>query len=479
MINMKNYQKILKEVLKKITPSAEEKRKLSSVARKCMRVAKKESKKFRAKPIIAGSITRDTWLPGKMEFDIFVLFSPKMTIKQLEKRGLEVGKRIIEKLGGTYKIDYAQHPYISGTVEGIRIDIVPCFDVKATEDLKSAVDRTPFHVKYLQKNLPLKLSSQVRLLKQFLTANKIYGADTKTEGFSGYVCELLMVKYKSFLNVLKQAEKWRPGEIIDLENFYTKKDYQKLIRAFAKQVLILIDPTDKNRNTAAALSAENFFKLKKLAGEFLSSPKEEMFFAKQPELITENELISNLLQRKTELILVKFTPPNVVPDILWPQLRRFAERLESILEEVRYEFRVLRRDCYTNEKDLAVALLEMEVSNLPAVQKKIGPEIFDSDDSKRFLEKYKNIAINGPFVESKNWVVEVQRKFMTAREKLFDSLSVDASILKAKGIPNHIADQISKGVEIISETDRIMEIVKKDRDFGAFLKRYFKKENLA
>jgi tRNA nucleotidyltransferase (CCA-adding enzyme) len=475
---MAGYSKVLKEVLKKIKPSAEEKRRLNSIARRCVSLAKKEARKFRAKPMMAGSITRDTWLPGKTEFDVFILFPPTMTIKQLEKRGLGVGKKIIEKLGGSYKIEYAQHPYISGKVDNARIDIVPCFDVKTTEKLKSAVDRTPFHVKYLQKKLPLSLSNEVRLLKQFLTANKIYGADTKTEGFSGYVCELLVIKYRNFLNVLRQVEKWRPGEIIDLENFYKKEEHQKLRKSFEKQILVLVDPTDKTRNTAAALSTENFLKFKKLAGEFLSNPSEKIFFESQPELMTENDLISNLLQRKTELVMIKFTPPNIVPDILWPQLRRFSERLQSILEEVRYEFRVLRRDCYSNEKELAVALLEMETSNLPAVQKKVGPEVFDFDDSKRFLEKYKGNALNGPFVEGNNWVVEVQRKFTTAREKIFDSLSVDVSVLKAKGIPNHIADQLVKGFEIISETDRIMEIVKKDRDFGVFLKKYFTKESL-
>jgi tRNA nucleotidyltransferase (CCA-adding enzyme) len=475
---MVDYSKILKNVLKKIKPSPEERKKLNSVIRKCLKVAKKEAKKFKAKPMIAGSVTRDTWLPGKKEFDVFILFPPTMNIKQLEKKGLEVGKRIMKELKGSFRIEYAQHPYVSGNVEGIEIDIVPCFNVNSTENLKSAVDRTPFHVKYLQKNLPLKLSDQVRLLKQFLTANKLYGADAKTEGFSGYVCELLTIKYKNFLNVLKQALNWKPGEIIDLEKFYKKEDFFKLRKMFFKQVLILIDPTDKNRNTAAALSAENFFKFKKLAEEFLKNPREEMFFLREAKPITEKELIEKILERKTELILIKFSPPDVVPDVLWPQLRRFAERLESILEETKYEFKVLRRACYTNEKDLAIVLLEMEVSSLPTVQKKVGPEVFDLEDSKRFLEKYKGLAINGPFIEGKNWVVEIDRKFKTAREKLFDSLSVDVSILKAKGIPNNIAEQIAKGFEMISDVNRIMELVAKDRDFGVFLRDYFEKGSL-
>jgi preprotein translocase subunit YajC len=84
----------------------------------------------------------------------------------------------------------------------------------------------------------------------------------------------------------------------------------------------------------------------------------------------------------------------------------------------------------------------------------------------------------GPFVEDNHWCAEVKRKFMSAREKLFDSLDKNAKVLKAKGIPNHVADQIKKKFEIISESDRIMDLVRKDQNFGVFLKIYFEKESL-
>ena len=207
--------------------------------------------------------------------------------------------------------------------------------------------------------------------------------------------------------------------------------------------MILIDATDKNRHTAAALSSENFFKFRKYAKLSLNNASEELFFKQKIEPLTEMEIINLQTKRRTELIFVKFTPPKVVPDILYPQLRRFAERLQSILEETKYEFRVLRRDCYTNEKDLALVLLEMEISKLPIIQKRIGPMVSDLDDSKRFLEKYKD-ALHGPFVEDNFWVAEVKRKFLTAREKLQDSLNENTDILKAKGIPNYIAEQLKK-----------------------------------
>jgi len=474
----KNYQNIFKQVLQQVRPKPEEKKKIHALANKVLKVAKLEAKRYKAKPLLAGSLTRDTWLPGKMEFDIFIQFPSKLTEKKLEEYGLKAGKAIFAKMNGNYRIAYAQHPYVSGEIDGIRTDIVPCFDVKDPSKLKSAVDRTPFHVKYIEKHLPLKLSDEARLLKQFMTANGIYGADTKTQGFSGYVCELLIIKYKKFLEVLRASTKWSSGEKIDLEKFYTKKDYPHLKKQFPNQILILIDPTDKSRNTAAAVSSFNFFKFIKLAKTFLSSPSSEMFSKRKMNPINENELIQQQVRRRTELILVKFNPPDVVPDILWPQLRKFADRLQSILEEIQYEFKVLRKDCYTNEKDLAVVLLEMEVSKLPLIQKRVGPKVFDLDDSKRFLEKYQKVALNGPFVEDNFWVAEVKRKFISAREKIQDSLKDDVGTLKAKGVPNKIAEQLVKGVEIISENSKIMELSKNDMNFGIFIKQYFEQESL-
>jgi tRNA nucleotidyltransferase (CCA-adding enzyme) len=472
-------QKILREVLDSIKPRPEEKRRLLAVAKNALRIAGKEAKKVKGKAMLAGSITRDTWLPGKMEFDVFIMLPSSMSEKELEDLGLKFGKKVITDLKGKYRVEYAQHPYVSGDASGVNIDVVPCFDVKDPLKMKSAVDRTPFHVKYIERHLRPAMADQVRLLKQLCKANMMYGADAKTEGFSGYVCELLTIKYGDFLGVLKGTAEWAPGHIIDIEGHFPAKDFHKIKKTFKEQTLILIDPTDSRRNTAAAVSSENFFRLKKIARNFLKAPSKDFFFERAIKPVDEKELIQLQMKRRTELLMIKFSPPDVVPDILWPQLRRFSERLQDILEEVKYEFKVLRRDSYTNEKDLAVVLLEMEVSKLPAVQKRVGPKVSDHDDSMRFVEKYKTQSMTGPFIEENYWVVEVNRKFLSARDKLNDSLSRDAEILKAKGIPNFIADQIPKGFEIVSENEKMMEIISKDPNFGIFLRRYFEKDNLA
>ena len=473
----KPYQRILEKVLVKIKPKKAEETHLKVLSQKTLEITRETAKKYQAKAILAGSITRDTWLPGKQEFDVFILFSPDLPESKLEEYGLLIGREVIKELKGKFSVEYAQHPYASGLVQGVDIDIVPCYEVESAERIKSAVDRTPFHVRYIEKNLPLILSDQVRLLKQFLTANKIYGADAKTEGLSGYACELLTIHYGSFVNVLKAATNWKAGEITDLEKHYKPEDYPQLRNKFKNNALILIDPTDKNRNTTSPVSAENFLKFKKIAKEFLKLPSDKHFVERRLYSLTSRELKKLQEQRKTELLLVKFTPTKVVPDILWPQLRRFADRLKDILEETKYEFKVLRHDAYSNEKDTAVVLLEMEVFRLPHIQKRIGPSIFDANDAKRFLEKY-NKPLTGPFVEGVNWSVEIKRKFLTAHDKLLDSLKKDVNILKAKGVPNYIAEQIAKEFEIISTEKKLNALIKKDNSFGIFLRDYFEKESL-
>lgn len=476
---MPKYAKILRSVLRKIKPSRKLTAELQALAKKTLRLTNRLAKKYKAKAILAGSLTRDTWLPDKKEFDVFILFPEKMKRTRLEKLGLRIGKSVMRSLNGKYKIEYAEHPYISGEVNGVSIDIVPCYAVSSAENLKSSVDRTPFHVKYLEKKFPHKLSGEVRLLKQFLRSNELYGADAKVQGFSGYVCELLIIYYKSFISLLKAAKKWEPGEVIDLENVYKKTEYRMLRRKFKGQPLIILDPVDANRNTTAALSIRNFFRFKKLASEFLSCPTEDFFFPKQLPPITKEELEKLQQDRQTQLVIIKFVPPKVVPDILWPQLRRFAERLENILEEKKYEFKVLGKDVYTDGEFYAVVLLELEVSKLPAIQKQVGPIVFDKDDSARFLAKYKEQAIVGPYVEGNRWVVEIKRKFRTAEEKLVDSLNKPLDVLLAKGIPKYIAERISNGFDIFSDTERIMKIVERNPEFGIFLRKYFEKESLA
>ncbi len=467
-------EQIFEKVLKKIVPKPEEARKIKAISERVLDKSNELAKDYNAEAILAGSLTRETWLPNKNEIDVFILFPKNINKKQLEEYGLKLGKQIIESLKGKWVVEYAQHPYIRGNINNISIDIVPCYKLEKDERIISAVDRTQFHVKYLNEKLPKEAGNQVRLLKQFLKANGLYGADAKTQGFSGYLCELLIIYYKSFSKLLEAVKEWKVKQIIDIENQWKKDEYNQIKKKFKDEVLIVIDPVDKERNVASAVSAYNFFKFKKLVNEFLTKPSESFFFPKKKRPLTAKEFDKTIKQRGTDIIAIFFESPKIVPDILWPQLRKATKRLESILKE--YEFSVLKSGCWSDEKKIAVIILEMQVSRLPQIDKIIGPWVFDEKNAKNFAEKHKNDAIAGPYIEDNYWVVEVYRRWTSAKIKLVDSLGEDEKILIAKGIPNFIAQQLSKSFKIIG-TGELKKYLKNE-EFAIFLRDYFEKENL-
>ena len=47
-----------------------------------------------------------------------------------------------EKMGGSTEYRYASHPYVTGLIKTFEIDFVPCYDIRNTKKIKSAVDRT-------------------------------------------------------------------------------------------------------------------------------------------------------------------------------------------------------------------------------------------------------------------------------------------------------------------------------------------------
>lgn len=478
---------VLTEVLKKITPSEKEQYETRTFIENVLKVTDEVLRPHGLTRTLAGSYMRDTWLPNKKEFDIFIMFPENYSREMLEKLGLDIGKRITKKLRGEHVIAYAEHPYVRAKVftkpvmekrilrkkevtkgSSYEIDIVPCYAVKSAEKIKSAVDRTPFHNKWLFDNMSPALASQVRLLKQFSKGIGVYGSDAKVLGVSGYLCELLTIQHKSFKNFLDHASRWEAGQVfIDLEEHH-KDDREKIMKEFRTQPLIVIDPVDPKRNVASNLSPENFVKLVKASVDFLEKPREEFFFPEK-EKTSVKELKKRMEERGTRILGVKFRKPDVIDDIIWPQLRRTSRRLASILKE--NEFIVMGKDTYCTDKD-CILLFEMEVWSLPRIRKLVGPFVFTKKHSDEFISKY---AKTGRiWVEGSTWVAEVKRAHTEAGQKLRDSLKDKKDNLQAKGIASHPAEAIAKSFEMLQAKD-ILDIAKKNPGFAEFLKSYFEK----
>lgn len=457
---------VLKEVLREVVPSREEREETNELCEKILRSFKRVAKGFAVKPMFCGSIAKDTWLAGNKDIDFFLLFRPTTMRDYLEKHGLAIGKEIIEDLGGEWEIAYAEHPYIRGFLGNHRIEIVPAYDVPDPGKIQSAVDRTPYHVKFVEKNLDKEIVNEVRLLKKFSKGIGVYGSDLKTEGFSGYLCELLIIEYGSFKNLLKSATKWNAGVVFDPAGHYKEKDMAR--KKFPNDPMVMIDPVDKNRNVASVLSAENFFLFIKKSKEFLQNPSKEFFFEGKNEPPEPEEIEDVMKRRETDFILVKFRSPVIHQDILWPQLRKLERRLVNALGDE--DFHVVRSGSWSDGKK-CIIVLELLSKKLPALRKRTGPSIFDVSGTKGFWRRYKGYNI---FIEENNWVVEYPRKYTEATKLLEDFLKRGYEDLKEIGVPKELAKEIVDKVEIAEEW-RVMRFVKMYTDFRRFLKNYFEK----
>jgi tRNA nucleotidyltransferase (CCA-adding enzyme) len=462
-------RKTLSQVLEKATPTAAERRSMESAISRTTKMFESMIKGTDVTYTLAGSFIRDTWMRDKKEFEIFIMFPEDTPRDKLERDGLEMGKSLVEKMNGTYRIAYAEHPYVRGVILGYDVDIVPCYSLKTADRIKSAVDRTPFHNKWIASHLKPKMSKEVRLLKQLAKAQGFYGSDTKTLGLSGYLCELLVIHYGSFIGFAEAASGWKPGEVfIDIQRHHESRADAMKSRRFEGQPLVVIDPVDRERNVAAVLSSENFNKIVNTCTELLEKPSISMFFPPKVRVSAES-LRSKMKSRGTRLVAVRFARPDVIEDILWPQLRRTAHRICSILAE--YEFVVFGSDVTADGE--CFMLIELEVWKLPKIRRLSGPGVFAKDHVEQFRKKYEG---HGKlWIEDDVWKAEVKREFTDAAEKLRDSLSDNEDELKAKGIASYIASIITaKGFEVI-EDDAILNCARRDNQFGLFLKKYLEK----
>jgi tRNA nucleotidyltransferase (CCA-adding enzyme) len=301
-----------------------------------------------------------------------------------------------------------------------------------------------------------KMMDETRLLKQFCKGIAVYGSDVKNQGFSGYICELLVIKYKTFLGVLKAASLWSAPQII----FFGEKPQKRF-----SDPLIIIDPTDACRNAAANVSADNFVKFVEKARQILKRPAKKYFFPEKPMPLSTKE-IAELKKRGTLFVAIEMKKPGVIDDILYPQLRRSLKRLDGILRE--NEFVVVRSYEWIGKE--MVLFFEMEVWSLPLIKKMVGPPIFSKVHSKEFLSKYSKNALFKPYVEDKRWVAERPREFIKATDLLSFFARKSMKDLEASGIPSYIAKPMKKSKIV----ENVWMLVKKQKDFSAFLhEKYF------
>ena len=394
---------LFEKYLKKIQPIKEDVNKLNNLF---FEIKKYISLKYNINAELMGSVAKNTFLKDNNDLDIFIFFDLNTSEKQVEKKALLIGKNVFNHFNGTFIIDYASHPYTKGIIKNCKVEIVPCYKINSISQMKSAVDRTPFHTQFVLKNINESQRKQVLLLKQFLKTINCYGSDLKTKGFSGYLCELLIIKYKTFENTLKELCNLKKNSVISI--FETKTNTEKIIEEF-KSPLVFLDPVDKKRNVAASLGYECLLKTKHYAIKFLSNP-EEIYFDKktfEKKSVTIRTLKSFL--KNHYFYFICFEKPDIIDDILYPQLERFKKSIEKYIIKNDFSLNYCFFDvCKISH--LCIIGFDFKTNKLSCFNHRRGPDLFTKNEKvQEFLKKHKNI-----YFRDKYYVCVEKRKITSA-----------------------------------------------------------------
>ena len=427
-----NYELILKD----LKPNQEERDAICETTQKVIDFinATCEKEGINAEANAVGSVAKNTWLKGNSDIDIFISFPYDEEMDYLKEKGLYLAYKTNEAFDGKASAHYASHPYLTCDIDGYEIDIVPCYDLGEDKPIKSAVDRTILHTNYIKSHLSKEQEDEVLLLKKFMAAIGTYGSEFKTGGFAGYLCELLILKYATFEDTLRAAQKWKFHTTIDLEDFGTAND-----KIFKEDPLVFIDPTDKNRNVGAALRIERYVDFIVASRNFLAIADDEnlddderigkiseFFKPLQKELFNKSKeeiadyIAESFNDRETQTLVIKFPiREEISADALHPQL---LKTIDSICEKLEAEeFSVFKHAYWTDEEEFVIFTIELNVFKQGKYYIHQGPKVWPQKACENFKAKWGDAL----YPLDEYMVLTREREFKTAKEFITHLLKLE------------------------------------------------------
>lgn len=283
---MVDIKELAKEILKKLKPTTE----YDNLITESLKFIEEQTKslKISATITMGGSYAKNTHIGDSFDCDIFVRFQ---NMSHFEKNLKQILTPLAKKLNSTLDLIHGSRDYYQIKYDKLTLEIIPVQYIENPDDANHIMDYSPFHVTWVQKELDQNsLQNDIRLMKQFLKANRLYGAESYVSGFSGHVNDIIVLYYGGFVKALQNISKWTPNDktIIDYSNYYKNMDVTFFMNdSKTKSPLIAVDPIDKHRNAAAALGINCYQNLIKVAKEFLKAPSKTFF---ELDIITKDKL---------------------------------------------------------------------------------------------------------------------------------------------------------------------------------------------
>lgn len=382
---MNKIKKVLSEVLFEISPSKEELKEMNGIVNDFLRDISQRIRKERinVQAFVGGSFAKGTVTKkDSYDADIFLRFDKKYS----EKEYGDYIRKILK--GKKFETVHGSRDYFKIKVkDNFFIEIIPVKKISKPSEAENITDLSYSHVKYLKKAIKNKLIlEEIKLAKAFCFANKVYGAESYIQGFSGYSLELLVNYYGGFEKMLKKLVKVKEEKlIIDIEKFYPRKKNVLLDINESKleSPIILVDPTYKTRNVLAALSDESFRKFQEAARKFLKNPSKKDF---ELEKIDVEKVKKRALSSGKDFIEAEIATSKEPGDVAGTKLLKFYRHF---VEEVSKYFIISNKGFNYNQKQSARFFIV-------AVPKKEiifeGPFVSDKKNSERFMKEHSNIT---------------------------------------------------------------------------------------
>lgn len=438
MNNKTKINAIIKTIKNKIRPDITVIKEVDNIVIEINNLLKKDN--ILAECVKGGSIAKETFLKDDYDIDLFIRYNiiykdldiSFMTSKILDKLCKKIKTQIVKIHGSR---DYYQFN-ITKNKKIMAFEIIPVLLIHASNynEAQNITDLSPEHVSWVKKYTTKKpeLIEEIRVAKQFCKANKVYGAESYINGFSGHILDILIIHYGSFINLMTEFSKYEYDDLKKPIIIDTEKNLPNpLIQLNKNKItpLIIIDPIQKDRNSAAALKKEKLWMFILASKEFLKNPSKNFFVITKFNIDDEiKKSLKKIKIDKKELNIIKIIIKTVEgsKDVVGTKALK-AHTL--IIEQLKLnDFKIYDNGwnfIYDKRHAESFIILDKKISKEILQQ---GPPISSTSNYNKFIEKHTYLK-HKIILKNRRAYATIQRKF-TDPKKLIGDISKKEFIYK-------------------------------------------------